>query len=429
MPAVSVKPSRPPTVKLHNRAAAEAYVASVCFKHGPPRLLGVELEWIVQHADDPRRPLDAGHLADALGVHAPPIICPDSPNQPLPAGSTLTVEPGGQVEISTPPCESLTELLDTARRDTAAMTNLLTAAGLRLAHTATDPYRPPHRLVHSPRYDAMHESYSRDGSSGMYMMCGMAAVQPCLDAGTTTQLGLRWAALYALGPVLVAAFANSPMLGGTVTGWASTRMALWADLRCAASPPVEYGLDPGSDLVQSYARHALDSPLLCVRRPGNRWLVPRGLSFGDWLDGAAPGTLPTPPTTDDLDYHLTTLFPPVRPRGHLEVRYLDAQPPGRWALPVAVLAALLADDATTGTALELATPTAGRWLDAARCGLADPVLAAAASAVFELACRRLPGLGPLRWLQHELEEITERRVRRGLSAAAPAPQAREVRVP
>ena len=410
-------------MRLHDRAAAEAYVASVCFKHGPPRLLGVELEWIVQHAGDPRRPLDAERLADALGVHAPPTIRPDSPNAPLPAGSAVSVEPGGQVEISTPPCESLSALLATADRDTAAVTELLTAAGLRLAHTGTDPYRTPRRLLRTPRYDAMHESYRRDGASGAYMMCSTAAVQPCLDAGTPGQLGLRWSALYALGPVLVAAFANSPMLNGGSTGWASTRMALWADILRAARPPLD-----GPDPVAGYARYVLDVPLMCVRRPGGDWLVPAGLTFADWLDGAATRALPDPPTTGDLDYHLTTVFPPVRPHGHLEVRYLDAQPGGRWPFPVAVLAALLAEDATTEAALELAAPTASRWTEAAHRGLADPALAATAVSVFELACRRLPDLGPPRWLQRELELVTERRIRRGLTAAVAEPVGRGVTV-
>ena len=399
------------TVHLHDRADAEAYIASVCFKHGPPRRVGVELEWIVQHAHDPGRPLDAGHLADALGVHAPTTIRPDSPNTALPAGSTLTVEPGGQVEISTPPCESLSELLATATRDTAAVTDLVTAAGLRLADTGTDPYRPPRRLVHSPRYDAMYNHYQREGPGGARMMCGTAAVQVSLDAGTPAQVGRRWAALYALGPVLVAAFANSPRLAGGATGWASTRMALWAGIGRAAAPPVP---TDGADPATIYARHALGLPLLCVRRAGGGWYEPPpGLTFADWVDGA----LPVRPTTDDLAYHLTTLFPPVRPQGHLEVRYVDAQPAGRWPLPVAVVVALLADDPTTDAALDLAAPVAGRWEAAARHGLADPGLAAAAAAVFDLACRRLPDVGAPGWLQAELESVTEHRVRRGLGAA------------
>ena len=63
------------------------------------------------------------------------------------------------------------------------------------------------------------------------------------------------------------------------------------------------------------------------------------MTFADWVGGA----LHPPPTTADLDYHVSTLFPPVRPHGHLEVRYVDAQPGRQWALPVAVLGALLSD--------------------------------------------------------------------------------------
>ncbi|HSZ29835.1 MAG TPA: ergothioneine biosynthesis glutamate--cysteine ligase EgtA, partial [Pseudonocardiaceae bacterium] len=102
----------PPTV-LRSRVEAEVYVASVCFKHGPPKLLGAELEWVVQHSGNPHRPLQARHLADALGAHVPSSLVPDSPQTPLPQGSSVTVEPGGQLEISSPPCSSLTELIAT----------------------------------------------------------------------------------------------------------------------------------------------------------------------------------------------------------------------------------------------------------------------------------------------------------------------------
>lgn len=405
-------------MQLSDRADAEAFIASVCFTHGPPRRIGVELEWVVQHVDEPSAALDARHIADALGDHAPYTIAPGSPNRKLPAGSSVTVEPGGQVEVSTPPCDSLADLLDTGAIDIAEITALLGAAGLRLAHSGMDPYREPTRLVFSPRYDAMYDHYVHEGPCGARMMCSSAAVQVCFDAGTADQVPRRWSVLYALGPVLVAAFANSPMMAGVPTGWASTRMAQWAGIGRGAMPPVALsGWD--ADPAASYARHALEQPVLCVRRATDCWLRPQGLTFAGWLDGVEPG-LPRP-TTEDLAYHLTTLFPPVRPQGHLEVRYLDAQPAGRWPLPVAVLAALLADDATTDSALDLAAPTVGRWESAARCGLADPVLAAAASAVFELACRRLPGIGAPGWLCRELESVTERRVRLGLGAAVEDP--------
>lgn len=400
----------PPTV-LRSRVEAEVYVASICFKHGPPKLLGAELEWVVQHSGNPHRPLQAPHLADALGAHAPHSLVSDSPQKPLPHGSTVTVEPGGQLEISSPPCSSLTELIATVEGDIAALTTLLAPADLVLTGVGADPHRPSRRLVDIPRYVAMETAFDRIGPMGRAMMCCTAAVQVCLDAGTPAEAPLRWAALHDLGPVLLAAFANSPWLGGLRTGWASSRMQAWFAVDPARTRPsrMHYDLAADWDPAADWARRVLDTPLLCQRRPQGRWDVPSGVTFADWLSGALPGR----PSTADLDYHLTTLFPPVRPQGYFEVRYLDAQPVGQWMVPVTVLAALLADPAVTAAAREACAPTVGRWLQAARHGLRDDTLAAAAIAVFELACRALPALDAPAGVQLLLEEITEHRVRRG----------------
>lgn len=97
---------------LADRAAGEAYVASVCFKHGPPRLTGVELEFTVHHADDPARPLDPDLLATALGPHTPRTLRPDSPATPLPAGSPVSLEPGVRSKsplIPRPRCATSTQ--------------------------------------------------------------------------------------------------------------------------------------------------------------------------------------------------------------------------------------------------------------------------------------------------------------------------------
>lgn len=390
---------------LRDRAEAEAYVASVCFKHGPPTRLGAELEWVVQHSGNPHRLLEAPRLADALGPHAPSSLVPDSPQLPLPRGSTVTVEPGGQLEISSPPRASLTELLATVGGDTAALTALLEPAGLLLAEQACDPFRPSRRLLDAPRYIAMESAFDRVGPMGRVMMCSTAAVQVCLDAGTTAQVASRWGALHDLGPVLLAGFANSPWLAGRPTGWASSRMRAWFDLDPVRTLPPPVHRDPAAD----WARRALDTPLLFQHRRGSCWDVPTGVTFADWLAGALPGR----PTTDDLDYHLTTLFPPVRPRGYLEVRYLDTQPAGQWMVPLAVVAALLADPSVTDAARAACAPAAGRWFHAARAGLRDPVLAPAATAVFELACTALPALGVAPELRALIEDILDRRVRRG----------------
>jgi glutamate--cysteine ligase len=153
----------------------------------------------------------------------------------------------------------------------------------------------------------------------------------------------------------------------------------------AADPARTWPVPDEPDPATAWAEYALAAPLLCLRRPDGCWDAPAGVSFADWIAGA----IEPRPTVDDLEYHLGTLFPPVRPRGYVEARFLDAQPPADWFAPVAMLAAMLADPATTEVAHELAAPVAGEWTTAARHGLTDPVVRKVAAAVAEFASRAL----------------------------------------
>ncbi|XVS61376.1 glutamate-cysteine ligase family protein [Actinosynnema sp. CA-299493] len=366
---------------FRDRAEAEAYVASVCFKHGPPRLLGVELEWTVHHVEDPSRPLDAKILAAALGGHAPPTLVPDSPQRPLPSGTPLTVEPGGQVEISTPPRDSLTDLLKTVAADIDHLHSLLEPAGLRLGQHGADPFRPPRRMLQVPRYAAMEHAFAPIGPEGITMMCSTAGLQVCLDFGLAVDLPKRWAAVHALGPVVTALFANSPGVNGRRTDWASARMRTLY----ATDPVRTRQAAVCANPADAWAKRVLDTPVIAVRRPGPNWLPPHPLTFADWIAGA----LDRPPTTDDLDYHLTLQFPPVRPRGYLEIRYLDSPPHGQWLPPVVLMAALFSTSKFADEVLAATEGAANRWLAAARYGLADPVLARAARDVVDLGCAAL----------------------------------------
>lgn len=377
--------AEPERRRIRDRIEAEAYVASVCFKHGPPRLVGVELEWTVHHRDDPRRPLDPKLLAAALGAHAPRTLIPDSPQLPLPAGSPVSLEPGGQVEISSLPHASLAELFASVTVDLGSLIGLLAEAGLVLGQRGTDPYRSPRRLLDTPRYSAMERAFAPIGPHGITMMCCTAALQVCLDAGQPDTVASRWAAVNALGPVLAAMFANSPDLGGRPTGWASARLRSVLGVDPARSSPSAITADPAGD----WARRVLDTPLLCLRGHGDCWDAPPGMTFADWMAGG----LPEPPTVDDLAYHVSTLFTPVRPHGYLEVRYLDAQPGMAWMTPSALLAALMSSPATVDAVVEVCLPVADRWLVAARHGLADPPIAASARKVLELGIRALPDTG------------------------------------
>ena len=104
--------------------------------------------------------------------------------------------------------------------------------------------------------------------------------------------------------------------------------------------------------------------------------------FGAWVeDGHELGH----PTVEDLDYHLTTLFPPVRPRGWLELRFFDALPDPWWRAATTVVSTLLSDDEAGRTAALFSSGTEDLWGEAARFGLAHPALADAARACFDVA--------------------------------------------
>jgi glutamate--cysteine ligase len=419
-------PDPGPTV-LRDCSEAEAYVASVCFKHGPPRLLGVELEWLLERTTDGQAPIDAGVLRSALGDHTPTMLNPDSPALALPSGSVITLEPGGQVELASPPLPDLAALVHAARSDIGVLHGLLAGAGLRAQPRAADPVRPPVRILDLPRYRAMEQVFDRFGPYGRSAMSSTAAVQVCVDAGEGADIARRWAAVHAFGPVLLAAFANSPLLHGRRTGWKSSRWACWMRAEPARTAPPPPADTSTADPAAAWARRVMASPVLCVRggasgaaggaSGGEDWLVPAHLSFAQWIEGA----LPVPPTLADLDYHVSTLFPPVRPHGHLEVRYVDGQPGRRWALPPAVLTALLSDPEITDAAREACEPAQGRWVSAARHGLLDRVLARSAAAVFGLACARLPDLGVPAWVTDDLIDMTERQVLRGRCPADDPP--------
>ena len=389
-------------------AEVEALVRGICFKTGPPRSLGVEVEWIVHDLRMPQLPVIPARLEAAYAAL-----------RTLPLRSALTVEPGGQLELSSLPAASLMECIGSVSADLAAVRAVLREADLGLSGYGQDPWNPPSRYLHEPRYDAMERYLDRAGPEGRAMMCSSASVQVCVDAGHEEPgplgHGRRWWLAHQLGAVLVAAFAHSPMAEGRYTGWRSTRQSLWAgmDPGRSSAPPL-YG-DPRA----AWARHVLDAPVMCVREPDGPWGVPEGMSFRDWTRSD------TPPGREDLDYHLTTLFPPVRPRGHLELRMIDAQPgDDGWIVPLAVTAALFDDAEAAETAYRTVKPLAERagsrpapcnplWDAAARSALTDPDLHEAALTCFTAAAEALPRLGASAEVQDAVAQFTDRYVARG----------------
>ncbi|MCZ4519544.1 ergothioneine biosynthesis glutamate--cysteine ligase EgtA [Rhodococcus ruber] len=371
------------SLELSTRPAAEAYVSKVCFKLGPPALIGAELEWLTA-LDDGTRP-SLSSLATALGDHSPRSIAPESPALTLPGGSIVTVEPGGQVELSSSPYTSVSDLASMLDADAGLLREMLDGSGISILAVPADTARAPERLLALPRYCAMENRFTTIGPYGKLMMCNTAAAQVSVDAGRDrAEVAARWRMLHVIGPAFVAAFARSPELEGAPEGvWASQRMRTWLELDSSRTDSSRTAVPGTGDPIADYARWALDVPLLCIQGVDQNWEAPAGTTFAQWL--ADPGAVGRAPTYGDLDYHLTTLFPQVRACGHLEIRYLDAQPDGQWVIPAAAFEALLSTPELVARATEIGAGTAGRWLDAARIGLGDRDLRSAATELLNLA--------------------------------------------
>ena len=353
-------------------------VTRAALRPGPVGLVGLELEGHLVDLSEPGRrvgwPRVRGVL-DGLG--------------PLPGGSQVTLEPGGQVELSGPPAPDVAAAVASLRTDRTVLATALADDGLGLAMLGADPLRRPERINPAPRYAAMAQHFAAVGceAAGLAMMTTTASLQVNLDAGPAAGWRDRIALAHQLGPVMVAISACSPLLAGRSTGWRSSRQGIWSDLDQARCGPLLGRGDPAGE----WAAYALSAPVMLVRDPVNGGAEPvRGrTAFADWITGEADlgGRRPT---ADDLAYHLTTLFPPVRPRGWLEIRYLDVAPEPWWPALAAVTASLLDDATAAGRAAAASAPVAGAWDLAARVGLADPALRRAASGCLAAALDAVP---------------------------------------
>lgn len=356
--------------------AAHAHVVDVALAPTVIGSVGLELE---AHLVDLESPVER--------VPWPRLRAVVDELPPLPAGSQVSLEPGGQVELSGPPYRDVCAAVTALRADCAFLTAAFGRHRLGLAHLGTDPLRPPRRVSPVARYAAMEQHFGAMGcaTAGTAMMTATASLQVNVNAGPASGWADRVRLAHQLGPVLVAVSACSPLASGRENGSRSNRQRIWGELDQARCGPVPDGNAP----AEAWAAYALAAPVMLVRTPGDgAEPVRTRTSFADWVTlGHLAGRRPT---RDDLDYHLSTLFPPVRLRGYLEIRYLDAAPEPWWPALAAVTATLLDDPVGADRAAEASAPVAGTWARAARLGLADDALYRAALACLAAAVDRVP---------------------------------------
>jgi glutamate--cysteine ligase len=367
-----------------------------------PDAVGLELEWHVVRATDPAAPVQFDAVRSAA-----------VDDGALPNGSRITFEPGGQVELSALPRDTVDAAIALAAEDAAELLARLARAGLRAIAIGLDPARPREVVLDDPRYHAMADYFSRQGSAGASMMCATASLQINVGLGRGEQRASRWQLAHDLGPVIAAAFAHSPLCGSQPSGWRSTRLAVWLALDPSRTEPV--AVHPGSDPRTAWADYALGAQVMFVRRSAARFDVPsEPLTFAEWIERGHPlGT----PTLADLEYHLTTLFPPVRPRGWLELRILDALPDPLWRIASAVTASLIVDDDASRAIAPALHATRGRWVDAALQGVRDRALRDAALACFDVALESMHGGSIDRAVEDATRDYRDRYLAKGQTPA------------
>jgi glutamate--cysteine ligase len=388
--------------RVLSEADVRSFVEEQCFPVGTG-LVGAELEWFVT-GSVPHRVVEAACGRD------------------FPGGSRLTFEPGGQVELSSPagPLAAVWEGLAT---DRLVLRERLATVGAGMMASGTHPSRDPVRVLEQPRYAAMESFWSacgeRDPGAGLAMMCTTASLQVNVDASLAASAAdrdSRWRLAHALSPVLAACFANSPTARGAVTGWRSTRLGYWEGLdRTRTSPALRTGR-----AFDDWTAYLLDANVMLIRSGGSCTPLAQAFPMGRWIaEGHALGW----PDREDLAYHVTTLFPPVRAKGWLELRSMDALGEPWWPVPIAVAVALMDDEEAADGAAGATGRASWCWCEAPRWALGYPALAEAARVCFTLARAALGRMGAPAALIGAVEAYQEQFVDRGLCPADREPVA------
>ncbi len=329
---------------------------------------------------------------------------------PLANGGRLTFEPGAQVEHSTTvhsagvdsALADVDRVLGTLRRAFRTRRVVLAAVGLDIWH---DVDEVPQQL-RAGRYTAQASYYRQRGQWGAVMMRNTASFQINLDLGPEGVWQERWLAANCISPLLTASFACSPGPGAV-----STRTRSWQELDPTRSGfPRLLTEGPGDDPRTEWAHAALEADVMMFRLDNERFVPGTpGQRFVDWITDGHPrfGW----PTLEDLEYHLTTLFFEVRPRGFLELRAGEAVPDALRPAQAVLCAGLLYDERARHDALSVLAVHRKNlkeiWRRAAIEGAHDPELGDLAGRVWRIGLAGAERL-PEAWVGRRCLAATER---------------------
>ena len=269
------------------------------------------------------------------------------------AQCSITLEPGGQFELSGAPLETLHQTCEEVHEHLRQVREVCDELGLGMIGLGFDPKSRRDEVPWMPkgRYRIMRDYMPKKGRLGLDMMLRTCTVQANLDYRSEADMVKKFRASLALQPVAVALFANSPFVEGRPSGYLSQRSLVWTDTdpdRCGTLPFVfEDGFG-----FERYVDYMLDMPMYFVYRHGT-YIDASGQSFRDFMAGKLPALPGELPLIGDWADHLTTAFPEVRLKTYLEMRGADGGPWRRLCALPALWVGLLYDDAALDAACDL----------------------------------------------------------------------------
>jgi glutamate--cysteine ligase len=284
-------------------------------------------------------------------------------------GGAISLEPGGQFELSGAPVETVHQTCSELMAHLAQLREVAAPLGIGFLGIGMTPSWTRAEMPKMPkgRYRVMTNYMPKVGKLGLDMMYRTCTVQTNLDFHSEADMVKKLRVSLALQPVGTALFANSPFTEGKPNGFVSFRSEIWRDTDNQRAGMLPWAFESGMG-YERWVDYALDVPMYFVKR-GDRYIDVAGQSFRDLLAGKLPGLPGERASISDWANHVSTIFPEVRLKRYLEMRGSDAGPTRTLPALPAYWVGLLYDD----TALDAAWELVKTWTAAERQQLRDDV--------------------------------------------------------
>src|SRR5256884_3814598 len=269
------------------------------------------------------------------------------------SGGAISLEPGGQFELSGAPLETVHQTCSELMAHLAQIREIARPLGLGFLGLGMTPdwSRAEIPVMPKGRYRIMTAYMPKVGKYGLDMMYRTCSVQTNLDYSSEADMVKKLRVSVALQPVATALFANSPFTEGKPNGFLSFRSEIWRDTANARAGMIPWAFEAGMGF-ERWVDYALDVPMYFVKR-GDKYIDVAGSSFRAFFDGRNNSLPGERPTLSDWANHLSTIFPEVRLKRYLEMRGAVGVPWGRLPALPAIWVGLLYDNASLGAPLGL----------------------------------------------------------------------------